>query len=80
MNTFERVRKIIANYLDKQEDRIVPETSLYDDLGTDSLGMVEIVMALEAEFCVDFADDINLTTVQEIVDYIEAHLRDQPDY
>lgn len=73
MNTFERVRSIVADHLHLEGEEITPETSLEHDLKADSLDLVEITMALEETFCVDFGDDaMELTTVQQIVDYIET--------
>jgi acyl carrier protein len=74
MNTFERVRAIVANRLDRDEDSIVPDSALIGDLQADSLDVVEISMALEETFGIEIADDDmpNLQTVGQIVDYIEA--------
>jgi acyl carrier protein len=75
MNTFERVRCIIVQRLDIGEEQITLETSLKDDLAADSLDLVEIVMALEEEFEVEFDDETsNLTTVAQIVDYIDRQM------
>ena len=73
MDTFERVRRVVAKTLDVGEDEITLKTSLTGDLGADSLDMVQVVMALEEEFGQDVPDDdsISLTTVQQIVDYVE---------
>ena len=73
MDTFERVRRVVATTLHVSEEEITLQTSLTADLGADSLDMVQVVMALEEEFGRDVPDDdsIVLTTVQQIVDYIE---------
>src|SRR5579871_4312684 len=75
MNTFERVRSVVARTLDRDEAEIGPETSLKNDIATDSLEDVEILLALEQEFCMDLGDDVAyMTTVQQIVDHIEGRL------
>jgi acyl carrier protein len=74
MTTFERVRKILVDQLgDISEDEVTPVASIVDDLGADSLDVVEIVMALEEEFEVEIPDEDaeKIKTVQQIVDYIE---------
>ncbi len=71
-NTFERVRHIVADVLDKDIKTITPETSLTEDLLADSLHQVEIVMALEDVFCREFGEEsLSLKTIQDIVDYIQ---------
>lgn len=51
---FEKVRKIIADKLDIEEDKITPESSFLDDLGADSLDIVELIMELEEESTLKF--------------------------
>jgi acyl carrier protein len=78
-NTFERVRGIVAQRLDIREEQITPEASLKDDLAADSLDLVEITMALEEEFEIEFGDEaMTLTTMEQIVDYIQGKLEAQP--
>ena len=74
MTTFERVRKILVDQLgDISEDEVTATASIVDDLGADSLDVVEIVMALEEEFEIEIPDEDaeKIKTVQQIVDYIE---------
>jgi acyl carrier protein len=54
---------------------VTPEASFIDDLGADSLDIVELVMAFEEEFSVEIPDDAaeKITTVKDAVDYIDAH-------
>ena len=76
MTTFERVRKILVDQLgDISEDEVTLEASIVDDLGADSLDVVEIVMALEEEFEIEIPDEDaeKIKKVQEIVDYVDAH-------
>ncbi|MHB0975908.1 MAG: acyl carrier protein [Candidatus Aquicultorales bacterium] len=71
---FERVKGIIAEQLGVDEADVKPESSFVDDLGADSLDVVELVMALEEEFNVEIPDEDaeQIGTVEEAVDYIEA--------
>lgn len=71
----ERVRKIVVEQLGASEDEVTSEASFIDDLGADSLDTVELVMALEEEFETEIPDEEaeNITTVQQAVDYINAH-------
>ena len=73
MNTFERVKKVLVEQLDVSEDEVTPQASVIDDLGADSLDVVEIIMGLEEEFDVEIPDEEaeKLTTVQKIVDYVD---------
>jgi acyl carrier protein len=74
MTTFERVRKILVDQLgDISEAEVTPAASIVDDLGADSLDVVEIVMALEEEFEIEIPDEEaeKIKTVQQIVDHIE---------
>ena len=75
-NIEERVRTIIAEQLDQDESDIVPEASFIDDLGADSLDLVELVMHMEEEFDVEIPDEEaeNIRSVQDAVNYIQQHL------
>jgi len=71
----ERVKKIILEQLGVNEDQIVNDASFVDDLGADSLDTVELVMALEEEFECEIPDEdsAKITTVQQAIDYVNAH-------
>ena len=74
MTTFERVRKILVDQLgDISEGEVTENAVIVDDLGADSLDVVEIVMGLEEEFEVEIPDEDaeKIKTVKQIVDYIE---------
>ena len=75
MNTFDRVKKVLVEQLDVSEDEIVPAASIVDDLKADSLDVVEIIMGLEEEFDIEIPDEDaeKIMTVQQIIDYVEAH-------
>lgn len=72
---FEKVAAILAEQLDAEEESITLETNLVDDLGADSLDVVDLVMTLEDEFDMEIPDeDIeNVRTVGDIVKYLEEH-------
>ena len=70
------VKRIIKEQLDVDEKDIKPESSFIDDLGADSLGLVELVLAFEEAFEIDIPDEDTekIRTVQHAIDYIEKHL------
>ncbi len=73
---FDDLREIIADQLGVDEDEITMATDLIDDLNTDSLDLVEIMMAIEEHFGMEEVpeDELeNLRTIGDIVEYIEAH-------
>ena len=71
----QRVKKIVAEPRGVNEAEIKNESSFLDDLGADSLDMVELVMALEDEFETEIPDEEaeKITTVQQAMDYINSH-------
>ena len=75
---FERVKKIVVEQLGVEEQEVVPSANLVDDLGADSLDLVELIMALEEEFSspsqkVEIPDEDaeKILTVQDTIDYIK---------
>ena len=76
-NIEQRVKKIVAEQLGVNEADIKIDSSFVDDLGADSLDTVELVMALEEEFECEIPDEEaeKITTVQQAVNYITAHLK-----
>ena len=64
-DTAERVKKIVVEHLGVEADKVTPDASFIDDLGADSLDIVELVMAFEEEFGVEIPDDAaeKITTV-----------------
>jgi acyl carrier protein len=75
-NIDERVKKIVVEQLGVKEDEVNDSSSFVDDLGADSLDTVELVMALEEEFECEIPDEEaeKITTVQQAIDYVKAHL------
>jgi acyl carrier protein len=73
----ERVKKIVVEQLGVNEGEVTAAASFVDDLGADSLDTVELVMALEEEFDCEIPDEEaeKITTVQQAIDYINAHLK-----
>ena len=75
MDVFEKVKKILCDQLDLEEEQVTEEAEVIEDLGADSLDIVDLVMTLEEEFDTEIPDeDIeNLKTVGDSVKYIEDH-------
>lgn len=72
---FEKVKSIIAEQLSLGEDEIKMESSFVDDLGADSLDVVELIMALEEEFDLEIPDEAaeKVSTVGDVVNYIKEN-------
>ena len=72
---FEKLKELVVDQLGVEEDEVTMEASMQDDLGADSLDLVDLVMSVEEEFGVKVADEDleNITTVGDIVDYIEEN-------
>lgn len=76
MNVFETVKDIVVAELGVDPEEVTLEASFIDDLGADSLDIVEVVMAFEEEFDIEIPDEDaeDIETVQDAVDYIENAL------
>ena len=76
MNVEEKVKNIIIEQLGVNADKVVPEASFVDDLGADSLDLVDLVMALEEVFGNEIPDkDVEkIQTVQDATNYIKSHV------
>ncbi|MDI6789275.1 MAG: acyl carrier protein [Thermodesulfobacteriota bacterium] len=74
MSVQDQVMEIIANQLSVAKEEVTPQASFVDDLGADSLDLVELVMAMEEKFGVDIADEDaeKMKTVQDAINYIQA--------
>lgn len=72
---FDKVKEIIVDSLNCDEDAVTLEANLKDDLEADSLDAVELVMAVEEEFDIEIPDEVatEIKTVKDIVDYIEKN-------
>ena len=71
---FEKVKAILCEQLDVEEDKVTLEASIVDDLGADSLDVVDLIMSLEEEFDVEIPDEDveGMKTVGDIVKYVEG--------
>jgi len=74
-DTAERVKKIVAEHLGAEADKVTEDASFIDDLGADSLDIVELVMAFEDEFGVEIPDDAaeKISTVNDAIKYIDEN-------
>ena len=73
MDTFERIRELLAEQLDIDEEKITMDSNILEDFEADSLDVVDMVMSLEDEFGVEIPDEEleNLHTVGDVVRYVE---------
>jgi acyl carrier protein len=77
MSVADKVKSIIVDNLGVDEDEVTADASFVEDLGADSLDVVELVMAFEEEFGIEIPDEDaeKITRVKEAVSYIEAHAK-----
>ena len=75
MALFDEVKEVIVEQLNVSPDEVNPEAKFVEDLGADSLDVVEMIMALEEKFEIEIPDSEaeKIQTVQDVVDYIEKH-------
>ena len=75
MSTFEKVKKLVVEKLGVDESKVTEKAAFVNDLGADSLDVVEFVMAVEQEFDITIPDEeaAKLATVGDAVKYIDAH-------
>ena len=73
---FEKVKAILSEQFDVEEDTITNDTTITEDLGADSLDVVDLLMSIEDEFEIEVTDTEieNIKTVGELVKYIEDHV------
>ncbi|WP_459886390.1 acyl carrier protein [Caminibacter profundus] len=72
---FDQVKEVIVEQLNVSPEEVKPEANFVEDLGADSLDVVEMIMALEERFGIEIPDSEaeNIKTVQDVVDYIEKN-------
>lgn len=72
MSLTDKMTDIISSQLSVPKEKVVPQASFVDDLGADSLDLVELVMAMEEEFGMEIADEEaeKLNTVQDAIDFV----------
>ncbi len=75
MSTFEKVRDIVVEQLGVEADEVTIDSTFIDDLGADSLDIVELIMAFEEEFGIEIPDEAaeKIKTVQDVVNYIDQN-------
>lgn len=73
---FEDIKKIIVEQLGVEETKVVPEAKFIDDLGADSLDIVELIMAFEEKFQIEIPETEaeNIQTIQAVLDYLEKNV------
>ena len=73
----EKVKAILSEQFDVEEDSITPDTNLSEDLEADSLDVVDLLMSIEYEFEIEVPDEEieNIKTVDQLVKYIEANMK-----
>jgi acyl carrier protein len=71
----DKVKSVVVDQLNVEEDEVVEDASFIDDLGADSLGIVELVMALEEEFGISIPDEDaeGIRTVGDAISYVQAN-------
>ena len=76
-SSFERVKKVVVEQMDVNPDEVTPQASFVEDLGADSLEMVELTMAFEEEFDIEIPDEDaeKITNVQQAIDYVKSHAK-----
>ena len=74
MSTFDKVKAIVVEQLGVDEAEVTIDSTFIDDLGADSLDIVELIMAFEEEFNVEIPDDVaeKIKTVRDTVEYIDS--------
>ncbi|HSM00077.1 MAG TPA: acyl carrier protein [Candidatus Limnocylindria bacterium] len=77
MSVEKKVKEIVAEQLGKDANEVTNEASFIDDLGADSLDIVELVMAMEDEFGIEIPDEEaeKIKTVKDVIEYIKANAK-----
>ena len=72
---FEKIREIICDQLELEEDQVTMDSNLLEDLGADSIDLADLVMTFEDEFNMEISDEAleNIKTVSDIVKYVEEN-------
>ena len=74
MENFDKLKEILVDVLGVNEDDVKPESKFVDDLGADSLDLVELIMAFEDKFGIEISDEEaeKMVTVKDVLDYISS--------
>ncbi len=72
-----KVKEMVASHLGKSEEEITPDSSFIEDLGADSLDLVELIMAMEDEFELEISDEDaeDIITVQDAISFIQSSVK-----
>lgn len=75
LNTFDRVKEIIMVTLGCEEDAVTPDANLFEDLGADSIDMIEMAVVIEEEFGLTISNEEveRLTTISNVIQYVDNH-------
>lgn len=75
MNTFDKVKNIIIETLGCNDEAVTLEANLFDDLGADSIDIIEIAVVIEEEFDLEISNEEaeRLTTINSVIQYVESH-------
>ena len=75
MENFDKLKEILVDVLGVNEDDVKPESKFVDDLGADSLDLVELIMAFEDKFEIEISDEAaeKMITVKDVLDYISSN-------
>ena len=76
MDVLEKIIDILCDQLDLDREQVTEDSEIIDDLGADSLDIVDLVMTLEEEFDTEISDEVieGMKTVGDVVNYVEEHL------
>ncbi len=76
-----KVKEMVASHLGRAVDEITPDSSFIEDLGADSLDLVELIMSMEDEFELEISDEDaeNIITVQDAVNFIQKSIESAPE-
>ena len=74
MENFDKLKEILVDVLGVEEDSIKPESKFVEDLGADSLDLVELIMAFEDKFGIEISDEEaeKMVTIKDVLDYIDS--------
>ena len=74
MENFDKLKEILVDVLGVEDDNVKPESKFVEDLGADSLDLVELIMAFEDKFAIEISDEEaeKMVTVKDVIDYIDS--------